>query len=137
MKKQVLFIQGGGGRKDHEADAKLVLVGHSLGASMLLKYLSENKTSKKIEGVFLVATPFWSGEEGWVEGLKLRTDFPDKLPKDVPIFLYHSIDDKIIPVEHLLQYRERLREATVREIPTGGHQMNDDLTLVANDIKTL
>src|SRR4051812_30249563 len=100
MKKQVLFIQGGG-NGGYEADAKLVaslqkalgkdyelnyprmqtdeaapdfgwleqigreigklrndfiLVGHSLGASFLLKYLSENKVSKKAAGIFLIST---------------------------------------------------------------------------------
>jgi hypothetical protein len=107
MNKHVLFIQGGGGKEDYEADAKLVtsleeelgeaytvhypllsnessldfgrkeqidkeisfikgeiiLVGHSLGASMLLKYLSESQVQKKIVGIFLISTPFWSGDE--------------------------------------------------------------------------
>ena len=35
----------------------IVLVGHSLGASMLLKYLSEYPVQKEIKGVFLLATP--------------------------------------------------------------------------------
>jgi predicted alpha/beta hydrolase family esterase len=41
----------------------VILVAHSLGASMLLKYLSENKVTKKISGVFLLATPYWKGDE--------------------------------------------------------------------------
>src|SRR5688572_16157827 len=48
----------------------VILVAHSLGASFLLKYLSENKISKKAAGVFLISTPFWSGKEEWVQGLK-------------------------------------------------------------------
>ncbi|MGV3527273.1 MAG: alpha/beta hydrolase [Flavisolibacter sp.] len=43
----------------------LILVAHSFGASMTLKYLSENYTATKIQGVFLLATPFWSGNEEW------------------------------------------------------------------------
>ena len=35
----------------------IVLVGHSLGASMLLKYLLEYPVQKEIKGVFLLATP--------------------------------------------------------------------------------
>ena len=181
MNQHVLFIQGGGGKKDYEADAKLVtslrealgksymvhyprlpnesspdfgrrkqigkeislidgriiLVGHSLGASMLLKYFSENEVKKKIAGIFLISTPFWSGDEDWKEGLKLREDFPDTLPKNVPIFLYHCRDDEEVPFEQLSIYARKLPQATVREIASGGHQLDNNLSLVANDIKTL
>ena len=116
---------------------EVILVGHSLGASMLLKYLSENEVKKKIVGIFLISTPFWSGDEDWKQGLKLREDFPDKLPKNVPIFLYHCRDDEEVPFEHLSIYARKLPQATVREIASGGHQLNNNLSLVANDIKTL
>src|SRR3982751_3607671 len=43
----------------------VMLAGHSLGASMLLKYLSENAGPKKVRGIFLLATPFWAGDEDW------------------------------------------------------------------------
>src|SRR5512133_2277706 len=59
------------------------LVGHSLGASLLLKYLSENKNTKTIRGIFLISTPFWTGEEDWVQGLKLQEGFSERLPKNV------------------------------------------------------
>ena len=48
---------------------EMILVGHSFGASMLLKYLSENKIKEQIAGVFLIATPFWRGHEDWEQGL--------------------------------------------------------------------
>jgi hypothetical protein len=181
MKKQVLFIQGGGDN-GYEADTKmvdslknalgndyevnypklqsdervsdfgwpgqigkeiqhsqqdLIVVGHSLGASLILKYLSETKIEKKISGIFLIATAWWSGDEDWVQGLKLRTDFPGKLPSDIPLFLYHSMDDEEVPFEHLALYRQKLPQAIVREIKKGGHQFNNDLKLVATDIKNL
>ena len=181
MRNHVLFIQGGGGDEDYNADAKLVaslrealgnaynvhypllpnesspdlgrtkqigkeislikgeiiLVGHSLGASMLLKYLSENEVTRKIAGIFLTSTPYWSGHEDWQQGFKLHEDFPDKLPKNVPIFLYHCRDDEEVPFDHLSQYAHKLPRATIREIGTGGHQLNNNLSLVAEDIKSL
>ena len=181
MRYHILFIQGGGGNEDYEADAKLVaslrealgesyevhypelpnddtpdfgrlkqidkeislikgeiiLVGHSLGSSMLLKYLSENEIKKKVAGIFLTSTPFWSGNEDWKQGLKLRDDFPDKLPKDIPVFLYHCRDDEEVPFEHLSIYAQKLPQATIREIASGGHQLGDDLSVVAKDIKSL
>jgi alpha-beta hydrolase superfamily lysophospholipase len=70
-------------------EGEVILAGHSLGASMLLKYLSESRVQKKIAGIFLISTPFWSGAEDWKQGFKLQENFADKLPKGVPIFLYH------------------------------------------------
>lgn len=181
MKKQVLFIQGGG-NGGYEEDAKLVdslrsslgvnyevhyprmgsdetlpdfgwvrqidneinaitseliLVGHSLGASLLLKYLTETQVRKNIIGIFLISTPFWSGNENWVQGLKLKEDFAKKLTNIVPIFLYHSRDDKEVPFEHLSYFKQKIQNATIREIESGGHQLNYDLLIVSNDIKSL
>jgi predicted alpha/beta hydrolase family esterase len=118
-------------------DSEVILVGHSLGASMLLKYLSENQVEKQIAGIFLIAAPYWSGDEDWKQGFKLRKDFADKMPKGVPVFLYHSVDDEEVPFDHLKIYQQNLPQATARKMDTGGHQLNNDLSLVAKDIKSL
>jgi predicted alpha/beta hydrolase family esterase len=115
----------------------VILVAHSLGASLVLKYLSERKVKKKISGIFLIATPFWSGDEDWMKGLKLRKGFAPKLPKNIPIFLYHSRDDEEVPFAHLTSYGEKLPHASVHKIKSGGHQFNNDLKFVAKDIKKL
>lgn len=114
-----------------------ILVGHSLGASMLLKYLSENPVKIKMAGIFLIATPFWSGEEDWKKAFILNQGFADKIPNDIPIFLYHCKDDEEVSFDHLERYVQHLPQATVREIAFGGHQLNNDLSLVAKDIKSL
>ena len=125
------------GMRINEAKDNVILVGHSFGASMILKYLSENFVNKKIEGIFLIATPFWSGDEDWEKGLTLKNGFADKLSNEVPIFFYHCQDDEEIPFSHLDLYRQKLNRAIFREIEIGGHQLNNDLTLVANDIKSI
>jgi predicted alpha/beta hydrolase family esterase len=112
----------------------MILVGHSLGASVLLKHLSEERVEKPIAGVFLIATPYWGKE---VAEFELREDFPATLPEDVPIFLYHSRDDEWVPFAHLALYAGRLPHATVREFEGRGHQFGDDLSEVAEDIARL
>ena len=87
---------------------------------MILKYLSENSVSKIIEGIFfLIATPFWGGNEEWQKSLKLKEDFADQIPVEIPIFLYHCQDDEEIPFSHLDQYKQKLTKATFREIKSG------------------
>lgn len=111
-----------------------IVVAHSLGASLLLKYLSENKISKKLDGIFLIATPFWSGKEDWIQGLKLQNNFAENLIQNVRIFFYHCRDDEEVPFDHLLTYKQKIPWAIFREIESGGHQLDNDLNLVAKDI---
>jgi hypothetical protein len=44
---------------------KSILVGHSLGGSVLLKYLSEETRQKSISGLFIVAAPCWGADQEW------------------------------------------------------------------------
>ena len=125
------------GKNLSEAEDNLILIGHSFGALMILKFLSENMVNKKLRGIFLIATPFWSGNEDWQVSLKLKDNFADNLPDKVSIFFYHCKDDKEVPFSHLDVYKQKLNQATFPEIESGGHQLNNDLTLVANDIKSL
>ena len=113
-----------------------ILVGHSFGASVLLKYLSEEEVAKPIAGLFLIATPYWSAED-WQAEYALRESFAPSLPKDLPLFFYHSRDDDIVPFTHLELYREKLSQATFCEFEDRGHQFKNDLAEVARDISAL
>lgn len=125
------------GQEIASVEGDIILVGHSFGASMLLKYLSENRVQKNIIGFFLIAPPYWSGDEDWKQGIKLHEDFADAIPKDIPIFIYQCLDDEEVPFDHFTTYQQHLPWATFREVESGGHQFNNDLTLVAQDIKSL
>lgn len=118
----------------------LVLVGHSVGASLLMKWLSDRKDEKSVAGVFLAACPFWGGD-GWryegYEKLALPTGVAAALPTGMPIYLYHCRDDATVPFDHLALYAQALPQATVRAFDEGGHQLNDDLSAVARDIASL
>lgn len=117
-------------------DGEVLLVGHSLGGSVLMKYLSEEKIKPSIGGLFLVAAPYWGGDEHWqYDDLTLHEDFAAKLPYIPRIFLYHSHDDAIVPFAHLALYGAKLPQATVRSFESGGHQLNNDLSQLAADVK--
>ena len=119
---------------------RIILVAHSVGASVIIKWMSETEVKQAIGGIFLIANPFWGGE-GWLyegyEELMLPKDPATKLPKGLPLFLYHCRDDEVVPFEHLALYAQTFPQATVREIDAGGHQLNNDLSEVAGDIKSL
>ncbi|WP_221393019.1 alpha/beta hydrolase [Dyadobacter sp. NIV53] len=115
----------------------VILAGHSLGASMLLACLSENEIKTEIDGVFLIATPFWDGDADWVKAFRLQPDFAKRIDTKIPLFFYHCLDDEEVPVAQMAIYKEALPWAIFREIDTGGHQLNNDLSVVAKDIRSL
>jgi predicted alpha/beta hydrolase family esterase len=96
-------------------------VGHSFGASVLLKYLSETVRRPAFTGLFLIATPFW--EPDFPE-FALAPDFGKRLRDVAPIYLYHSREDPEIPLEHLERYRRALPHAKVRVVQGRGHEFN-------------
>ncbi|MCQ6563767.1 RBBP9/YdeN family alpha/beta hydrolase [Paenibacillus mendelii] len=118
-------------------DGEVIVVGHSLGASFLLKYLSEEEFTTPIAGVFLIASPYWGAEDWEVGEYMLSEDFAWKLSGIQRIFFYHSRDDVWVPFAHLAMYAEKLPKAVLREFDGRGHQFNNDMTEVAQDIKSL
>jgi predicted alpha/beta hydrolase family esterase len=116
---------------------KVILVGHSAGGGVLLKYILKENISKPVAGIFLIAIPHWGPEDEENEKYTLGKGFASQFPKGVPIFLYHSRDDEWVPFAHLAIYAGTIPQATVREFDGRGHQFNNDLSEVAADIKSL
>jgi predicted alpha/beta hydrolase family esterase len=117
-------------------DDQVILVGHSVGSSVLLKYLSEEQNDKAITGLFLLATPYWGADEFWKwDEARLPEDVAAKLQSVPRIFLYHSRDDETVPFAHLALYAAKLPLATIRVVDGRRHQFGNDLAEVAEDIR--
>jgi predicted alpha/beta hydrolase family esterase len=115
----------------------VVLVGHSIGASVLIAALAAGALGQSVAGVFLLAAPFWHDHEVWRwQEAELPVDAADLLPAGVPVFLYHGREDEVVPFSHLALYARTFPQATVRALAARNHQLNDDLTEVADDIRT-
>lgn len=117
-------------------EGNVILVGHSAGGAVLLKYLLKEKVAKPIAGIFLISIPYWGPEDEEDTEYTLHEGFASQLPP-VPIFLYHSRDDEWVPFAHLAMYAGKIPQATIREFDGRGHQFNNDLSEVAADIASL
>jgi predicted alpha/beta hydrolase family esterase len=116
---------------------RAILVGHSIGASVLIKMLTELGPKPRIAGAFSIAAPFWRDDEFWRwDEVKLSADAREHWPRDVPLFLYHGEADKV-PVAHVDMYAKALPMAVVRRLPGRDHQLNGDLSEIARDIESL
>jgi len=182
VKRQLLFVQGGGKGTHDEWDHKLVgslrhelgqdyeihyprmpsesdpsyalwkatlervlqaledgaiLVGHSVGGTILVKALAEQVSVRKVRAVLLIAAPF-VGDRGWAaDELQFPPDLGARLPKDVPIHLYHGLEDEVAPPSHIELYARAIPQARVHRLPDRDHQLNNDLREVAATILSL
>jgi predicted alpha/beta hydrolase family esterase len=115
----------------------VILVGHSLGASVLIKYLSETVDKKPVAGLFLVAAPFWGGEDWEIDEFTLKNNFPSKIADIPAVFMYHSRDDHWVPFKHLLLYAEKFPDITIRMLEGEQHEFYDGLPELVADIKEI
>jgi predicted alpha/beta hydrolase family esterase len=113
------------------------LVGHSVGGTILIHVLAEQPLISRFAGLFLIAAPF-IGEGGWSsDDIDDRKDFSGRLPRGVPIYLYHGADDTVVPAAHVQLYAKAIPHAVVRTFERWDHQLNNDLSDIARDIRSM
>lgn len=117
-------------------DEELLLIGHSLGGSVLLKYLSEEGCKRSVSGLFLIAAPYWGKDGDWLnEEFKLPDSFATLLPRISSLYLYHSRHDPVVPFAHGQHYTELLPQAVTRVYEGDDHYFCGGLPELADDIK--
>ncbi len=114
-----------------------IVVGHSLGGTILINALAELPAKRRLAGIFLLAAPF-VGEGGWPTGeLVPAPDLGARLPRNTPVHLYHGSADDIAPHAHVDLYQRAIPGAIVHRLPGRDHQLNGDLAEVAAHIRAL
>ena len=114
-----------------------VLVGHSVGGTILLKVLAEQTPVREFGAIFLIAAPF-IGDGGWsADDLQFPPDLGARLPKGVPIHFYHGLKDEVAPPSHVDLYARAVPQARIHRLLGRDHQLNNDLKEVAAAIVSL
>ena len=114
-----------------------IVVGHSVGGTILLKLLSEPRSLCKLAAIVLIAAPF-VGKGGWsADELQASPDLGARLPPGVPVHFFHGLADEIAPPSHVDLYARAVPQARVHRLPGRDHQLNDDLRDVAAAILSL
>lgn len=117
-----------------KADDGLICIGHSLGGSVLLKFLSEEDCPRAIEALFILASPYWGKKDWRVQEYVLHPQFARQLP-DIPhIFLYHSRQDAVVPFSHLSSYAAQLPQAAIRTFNSTDHLFSEGIPELVKDI---
>jgi hypothetical protein len=118
-------------------DDGAILVGHSIGGTILINALAEEPPDLALSAIFLIAAPF-VGKDGWPsEDIEPMLDLGARLPALSPVYLYHGTEDETAPIEHAGLYARAIPQAVVRRLTGRDHQLNNDMSEVAADIRRL
>jgi len=118
-------------------EGSAIVIGHSVGGTILVKALSERAAAWNVAALILIAAPF-VGDGGWAaDELQFPADLGARLPRAVPIHFFHGLDDDTAPPSHVDLYARAVPQARVHRLPGRDHQLNDDLKEVAAIILSL
>ena len=116
-------------------DDGAVVAGHSVGATILVKALAEQPPENGLAAIVLIAAPF-VGEGGWpADEFELVSDLGASLPPGVQVHVFHGLRDETAPPSHADLYALAIPQARVHQLPGRDHQLNNDLSEVAEAIR--
>ncbi len=111
-----------------------IFVGHSIGASVLAKVMTD-EPPLSLTSVHLIAAPFWHDHDIWRwDAVALSEDAAERYPRGIPLHFYHGDADETVPVSHLDLYANALPFAHMQILAGRDHQLNNDMTELARDI---
>jgi pimeloyl-ACP methyl ester carboxylesterase len=114
-----------------------VVVGHSIGAAIMINALAEHPPKRDLAAIILISAPF-VGEGGWPgDEFTTPADLGAKLPQGVPVHLYQGLADETATPDHADLYAQAISQAKVHRLEGRDHQLNNDLGEVADVIRGL
>ncbi len=108
----------------------IILIGHSLGANFLAKYLAENIINKSIAQLHLVA-----GCYGTKGGFELSDDLSQIEGQCADVYIYHSTDDYIADFVDGEKYKKALPNAKFVQFDDRNHFLQEEFPEIVNNIK--
>ena len=114
-----------------------ILIGHSLGAIFLAKYLSENSLSVKIKATILIAAPY---DDESTEDL---TDFKivklsERLAEQAGrLVFFNGLDDPVISLSDLSKYQDQLPSAEFKILSAPDHFVRTDFPELISLLKSI
>lgn len=119
-----------------DLDDGAVVIGHSVGATILIDALAGQPPGCVPATIVLIAAPF-VGEGGWPgDGFELPQDLGTRLPRGARVHVFHGLRDETVPPSHADLYAGVVPQAMVHRLPGRDHQLNNDLSDVAQVIAT-
>ena len=122
-------------REMADLDDGAVVAGHSVGATILVNALAERPPERGLGTIVLIAAPFVGGG-GWPsDEFELTSDLGARLPPGALVHVFHGLRDETAPPSHADLYARAIPQAQVHKLRGRDHQLNNDLSEVAEAIR--
>lgn len=106
---------------------EVYLIGHSLGAMFLAKYLNEAPLNKPVKKLLLVAGGY--DDESMEDLGSFKVTSAKNLPQSADeIHLFHSEDDPVVPYSELAKFQADLPDAIIHSFENRGHFLDESFS---------
>jgi len=123
-------------REIADLDDGAVVAGHSVGAAILVNAVAEQPPERRLAAIVLIAAPF-VGDGGWPgDEFELTSELGARLPPEARVHVFHGLQDETAPPSHAGLYAQAIPQAQVHQLPGRDHQLNNDLSEVAEAIRS-
>lgn len=115
-----------------------ILIGHSLGASQILKWLAESQHTHWPKALFALACPFWGAKDWDADEYRLIAGSAAVLSRIDLVSFWQGSEDSTVPPAHLERYRDLFPFAEFSLLPGIGHDFDRaSLELVASRVRQI
>lgn len=115
-----------------------IFIGHSLGGVFLAKYIAEEKISKEISALYLIAAPFSDKDSGHSLADFTLPESLENIEKQVEdVFIYHSKDDFVVPFSAGEHYDKALSTATLQPFDDRGHFLGEEFPELLKSVREM
>lgn len=116
-------------------DDNVILIGHSMGAIFLAKFLSENTYKPKVRATILIATPYDDESIEDLTDFKI-TSLSSKLSEQAGILtIINGLDDPVIAVSDIEKYQADLPNAVFHTLSAPDHFVRESFPELIEIIK--
>ena len=114
-----------------------ILIGHSLGAIFLAKYLSEESLTVKVKATILIAAPYDNESTEDLTDFKLTSLSPQLVKSAGRLVFFNGHNDPVISQSDLKKYQDQLPSAEFNILDAPDHFVRADFPELVNLIKEL
>jgi len=114
-----------------------ILIGHSLGAVFLAKYLSENSLSVKIKATVLIAAPYDDDSTEDLTDFKILKLSQQLTEQAGRLVFFNGLDDPIISNSDLSKYQNQLPAAEFKILSAPDHFVRTDFPELVSLLKNI
>jgi predicted alpha/beta hydrolase family esterase len=118
-------------------DDECILVGHSLGAVFLAKYLSEIRYPKRIIATILVAAPFDDETDEDLADFKLNAISSLFHQQAGKVIFYNGTDDPVIQLSEADKFKREIPDAQYHLLPAPDHFVRAEFQELITSIQGL